>query len=414
MQETDRSSAPPVVIVCGLGRFGLRLAEMLHSKGAEVWIVSNGNTQVERIGLVEKLGIKYIRQNFLDESVWKRIPLEQVNAVIFASANDTSNLQAALELRNASRSVRIVLRMETARLAQRLREDFNIDEVLCPAALSAQAFVEVAQKQPPPEGLPIGPRLTLNARQNGVRILGFMVAALFVSGVIVFHYGKQLSWLNAVYFTTTVMTSVGLGDIHLLDAPTWVKVFGILVMFGGVSLLAVAVSVVSNFLMSGAALKLQAERAARRMRGHVIVVGVGSVGTAVVQALSAKKVPMVVVDANPESDDFRAVQDICPCIVGDARRPEVLVRAGIHHARCLLAVTSEDAANLEIALVANALAMETRPDHRLPVVLRCFDSAMAHRINSVSADYHVLSSAQLAAPVFVEKALLPRTRDFKD
>jgi Trk K+ transport system NAD-binding subunit len=398
-----------VVIVCGLGRFGLRLAEMLQSKGAEVWVVSNGNTQSERVALIEKMGMKYIRQNFLDETVWQKIPLDGVNAVIFAAANDTANLQAALELRSASRDVRIVLRMETARLAQRLRADFSIDEVLCPATLSAQAFAEVAEAQPEPEGLPLGPRLVLNARENGVRILAYLVAALFVSGVVVFHYGKGLSWLNAVYFTTTVITSVGLGDIHLLDSPAWVKLFGILVMFGGVSLLAVAVSVVSNFVMSGAALKLQAERAAQRLRGHVIVVGVGSVGTAVVRALCAKGVPTVVVDANAESDDFRAVQDLCPSIVGDARRPEVLVRAGIHHARCLLAVTSEDAANLEIALVANALAMETRPNHRLPVVLRCFDSAMARRINSVSADYHVLSSAQLAAPVFVEKAMIPRS-----
>ena len=183
----------------------------------------------------------------------------------------------------------------------------------------------------------------------------------------------------------------------------------ILVMFGGVSLLAVAVSVVSNFLMSGAAYQLQAERAARRLRGHVIVVGVGSVGTAVVRALCAKGVPTVVVDAKADSDDFRAVQDLCPTIVGDAKRPEVLVRAGIHHAKCLLAVTSLDAANLEIALVAKEVAKETRPDHRLPVVLRCFDMAMARRINAVSGDYHVLSSAQIAAPVFVEKALIPRS-----
>ena len=157
-----------------------------------------------------------------------------------------------------------------------------------------------------------------------------------------------------------------------------------------------------------AAPELQAERAARRLRGHVIVVGVGSVGTAVVRALCAKGVPTVVVDLNQDTDDFRVVQDLCPTIVGDARRPEVLVRAGIHHARCLLAVTSTDAGNPEISLVTNAVAMETRPKHRLPVVLRCFASVMARRINSVSVDYHVLSSAQLAAPVFIEKAMQPR------
>jgi Trk K+ transport system NAD-binding subunit len=408
MLESDKSPPPPVVIVCGLGRFGVKLAELLQAKGAEVWVISDETTHAERVSLTQSMGLKFIQKNFLDESVWTSIPLEKATAVIFATANDTANLQAALELRAASRDVRIVLRMEAPHLSQRLREDFSIDEVLCPAALSAQTFAEVAERQQAPQGLPLGPSLALNARQNGVIILAWLVAALFVSGVVVFHFGKQLSWLNAVYFTSTLMTSVGLGDIHLLESPAWVKLFGILVMFGGVSLLAVAVSVVSNFLMSGAALQLQAQRAARRLRGHVIVVGVGSVGTAVVRALCAKGVPTVVVDAKADSDDFRAVQDICPTIVGDAKRPEVLVRAGIHHAKCLLAVTSLDAANLEIALVAKEVAKETRPDHRLPVVLRCFDMAMARRINAVSGDYHVLSSAQIAAPVFVEKALMPR------
>lgn len=407
MEESQgaRVSTAPIVIVCGLGRFGLRIVELLRAEGAEVWVISNSATRAESVSNVEHLGVHYIRQNFLDETVWKKVPVEGAKAVIFAGANDTANLQAALELRGNCRTVRIILRMEATRLAERLREDFNIDEVLCPAALSTAAFVEAAERQAAPENLPIGPRLALNARQNAMRYFTWVVAGIFAAGVVVFHYGKSLSWLDAVYFTTTVMTSVGLGDINLLDAKPWVKIFGILVMFGGVSLLAVAVSAMTNFLMSGAVSKLNAERAARRMRGHVIVVGVGSLGTAVVRALREKGVPTVVVDLNPESDDFRVVQDLCPTIVGDARRPEVLVRAGIHHARCLLTVTSTDAGNLEISLIANAVAMETRPQHRLPVVLRCFDAEMARRIHAVSADYHVLSSAQLAAPVFIERAL---------
>jgi hypothetical protein len=56
-------------------------------------------------------------------------------------------------------------------------------------------------------------------------------------------------------------------------------------------------------------------------------------------------------------------------------------------------------------LVAQTLAEERRPPHRpLRLVLRCFDPDLANRVHAVSDVYTLLSSAQIAAPLFVAAA----------
>jgi voltage-gated potassium channel Kch len=97
-----------------------------------------------------------------------------------------------------------------------------------------------------------------------------------------------------------------------------------------------------------------------------------------------------------------------PLLIGDATRPDLLVRAGIDRARALIAAASEDAVNLEIGLTAQSVAEQRRPDNPIRLVLRCFDPDLARRIHAVSSAYILLSSAEVAAPIFVEQALQPR------
>ena len=51
-----------------------------------------------------------------------------------------------------------------------------------------------------------------------------------------------------------------------------------------------------------------------------------------------------------------------------------------------------------------SLVEERRPLRPLRIVLRCFDPDLAHRIHAVSDAYTLLSSAELAAPLFVQQA----------
>lgn len=74
------------------------------------------------------------------------------------------------------------------------------------------------------------------------------------------------------------------------------KLFGILLMFSGIVLVAIIASLLTNFIVSGTALQLRNEFFARRLRGHVVVCGLGQVGVAVARDLQRRGIPVVAVD----------------------------------------------------------------------------------------------------------------------
>jgi voltage-gated potassium channel Kch len=144
---------------------------------------------------------------------------------------------------------------------------------------------------------------------------------------------------------------------------------------------------------------------ASRFRNHIILCGLGSVGYEVAKDLQRQRIPFVVVDATPEDIHARDVASRVPLIIGDATDPETLLRAGFDRARAVVATISNDAVNLEVGLLAQSLAEERRPHRSLRVVLRCFDGDLARRIHDRSDAYTLLSSAEIAAPIFVNEAL---------
>jgi len=129
------------------------------------------------------------------------------------------------------------------------------------------------------------------------------------------------------------------------------------------------------------------------------------VGLAVARDLRGRGVPVVVVDPEGDDEPHRELHMRCPVIVGDAKRPAVLARAGTGRARALVACTSNDALNLEIGLAAQSLGRAARRAVPLRLVLRCFDADLARRIHAVSSDYTLLSEARIAAPRFAAVAL---------
>jgi Trk K+ transport system NAD-binding subunit len=84
-----------------------------------------------------------------------------------------------------------------------------------------------------------------------------------------------------------------------------------------------------------------------------------------------------------------------PVIVGDATVPEVLRQAHAGSARAIVAATSNELANLEVAL----LAREINPDLR--VVVRLADPHLARTFRDAANVRLALSVPSLAAPAFV-------------
>ncbi len=396
------------VIVCGLGRFGLQVVDSLRTCGCMVTVLSDQATNPERIERIEAAGARFVPGDFRNPSARREADMAHARAVVLTTASDVDNLEAALEIRGETPDVRIVMRHSQPRLSRRFAADFGIT-ALTPAELAADAFVEAALAEPTSSRPRSAARQRLSLPRRPIRLEFLLVpsllAGMYAAAIVVFRSTLNLSWIDATYFTTTVVTTVGFGDINLHHAPAWVKLFGVVLMFAGVLLIAMTASLLAVFILTGTADHLRNEFRARRLRNHVVVCGLGSVGTAVARDLHDRGTRVVVVDPQADDELHRETNPRCPVIVGDATRPVILHRAGIERARAVVACTSNDALNIEIGLTAQSLAEGRAVGRPLRLVLRCFDADLARRVHAVSNDYTLLSEAAIAAEVFVRRAV---------
>ncbi len=231
-----------------------------------------------------------------------------------------------------------------------------------------------------------------------LRVL-FGILLLIVVASAYFSLSLGLKAEDAVYFVVTTLTTTGYGDISLLHSGFAAKMAGIVVMLGGTTLSAVLFALISDRLFS---LRLATTLGHWPVpsRGHVVVVGVGDVGVRVCEALLDMEAPIVAVE---KQTDGRYVAQMrgrrVPMVVADATVSSSLEFAQVRHARAIVCVTDHDLINVEVALNARRL----NPDIR--TVVRIQDPAFAARLgNRLGVDV-ALSSAKLAAPVFVSEAL---------
>jgi Trk K+ transport system NAD-binding subunit len=129
--------------------------------------------------------------------------------------------------------------------------------------------------------------------------------------------------------------------------------------------------------------------------GHVVVVGLGNLGTRAIQQLHDLGVPVTAIDKAESARGTRLVRELgIPLIIGDASRPETLREASVHTAQALLAVSTDDVANLEAALQGRQVNPELR------AVLRLFDGDFADRLQRTFGLTSSKSVSYLAAPAF--------------
>ncbi|MEU5252788.1 NAD-binding protein [Streptomyces longwoodensis] len=161
-------------------------------------------------------------------------------------------------------------------------------------------------------------------------------------------------------------------------------------------LLAAVLEALGTFRGAGAL-----RRPPRGMGGHVVLLGLGKIGTRVLVRLRELGIPVVCVEAGAEARGLAVARRLrVPVVLGDVTQEGVLEAAKIHRAHAFLAVTSSDTTNLEAVLYARSV----RPDLR--VVLRLYDDDFATavyrtlRVAYPGAQTRSRSVSHLAAPAF--------------
>ena len=227
--------------------------------------------------------------------------------------------------------------------------------------------------------------------------LRYLVAVLVAMGLIstlVFFLFDNLALVDAVYFTVTIITTTGFGDISLLSAPPALKIFGILLMVLGATTLTLFYALITDAIVS-ARLARALGGVHKQMENHVVVCGLGNIGYRVVEQIVKLGIPVAAVEMKENGHFIPAVQRMgVPVLIADARMPETLRALNVGRARSVVVATDNDIANLETALGARALNPSLR------VVLRLFEPDLAERVERAFGIHISRSVSALAAPAF--------------
>lgn len=235
--------------------------------------------------------------------------------------------------------------------------------------------------------------------------LVFTVLLTLVSTVIVRfgHQNPELSWVDALYFASETITTVGYGDFSFAYQSTFLRLFAVALMFGGVIVTAVLTAFLADLLLSRRFVSTTGRLRARHMRGHIVVVGLGSIGVRVVTDLTAAGYDVLVVEQNESNPFLQTVAELdVPVIFGDSTMRQTLEAARVDHARGVAVVTRDDMENIETGIV---LLEILGSDTKVPIVMRVQGRALGTAINRRFGFENVRSIVDLAAPWFIGAAM---------
>jgi Trk K+ transport system NAD-binding subunit len=250
---------------------------------------------------------------------------------------------------------------------------------------------------------------------NPMFLPAFLAAMCLLTGsTIVLRFCYQphpkMTWLDALYFSTETIATVGYGDFSFLQQPTWLRLFSIMLMFAGVTTTALLVAFIADLLLSRRFAHSAGRRRARHLRNHVIVVGLGSFGSRVVADLTSAGYEVAVVERDENNRFLSSAADLdVPVIFGDATLRQTLESAGVARARAVAVLTQDDMVNIETGIVLREmLSPRVMPDvvrPEVPLVLRVYDRVLGAAVAQRFGFENVRSTVELAAPWFIGAAM---------
>jgi Trk K+ transport system NAD-binding subunit len=473
------------VVLCGLGRVGWRVFDLLKAAGQTLAVVDvEVNPDDPRLA-----GCTVIRGDCRQQDVLEKAGIAQARGVLLLTSDDLVNVSAAFLVRRLNRDARIVVRMFNQNLLTRLGSAVRNTVALSVSALTAPMLALTAatgealgafKLETGPQqvseltvtdasslagrsvsdvcrqhhlvplahsgteceakllldvsgdaklaandrlvvvGSPANLR-TLIAEGRGDLLAGVRWAGavrrwirtlrrtllevdlavkiitpvlfltLFVS-TLIFHYGLDADWADGFYKTVNIVSTGS--DLGGADRSSWAKVFLSVLKLAGAALVAGFTAILTNYLIRarlGGALEVLRVPDS----GHIVVCGLGNVGYRCVEELLAIDERVVAIDRTHDNPFvMTARRQGVPTFIGDATLAEVLRQARADTAKAVIAATSSELANLEIAL----LVRELNPKQR--VVVRLSDAQFADVMREAANIRYAASIPTLAAPAF--------------
>ena len=455
---------PPIgnhVIVCGDGPLAYRIALELTSRYSEdVVVVLPDRSKNHGPEIAALPGVTVLERADLTSETFADAGVASARALALVAQDDLGNFHAGLRAQELNPALRLVLAIFNRRLGEHIRGFFPDCTVLSGTAMAAPSFVAAALGEPAPShvrvsgrtlyvarredveqgqvmcrlavpGDPAGatrllppdapetdadlvlavadgtPRDRLARRRHPVRsVLGMayrlvwnkyglvfaILLAVVLAGFVLLLQIPKYSVANALYLAIMSLTGSALTD----TTRVWPeKISQVILTVDGMALIPVVTALIVGAQLTGS---IRGEP--RPRGGHVIVVGLGNVGTRVCGELHDLGFDLACVDRDPNARGVAMARgNSLPLLIGDAVREDTLRAAGLENAIALVSVTSSDIVNLETALQARAMREDLR------IVLRLVDDDLAQRVQKTVGNVVSRSVSYLAAPAFAAALL---------
>ncbi|WP_275001289.1 NAD-binding protein [Promicromonospora iranensis] len=238
--------------------------------------------------------------------------------------------------------------------------------------------------------------LAITSGWNLLLAAGVLLVVVLV-GALTIMLATGSSWAGALY--EAVLPSLAGSDPDH-DANPVVKVTQVALTVVSVAVIPWVTGVVVDGVVRTQRL-LDAGSPLHPMADHVVVVGLGDLGTRIVRSLDRRGVPVVAVDVDESARGIAVARarDV-PVVIGDARRAAILRAAYVDTAQAIVVVTSGGATTIGVGFAARSIPRSKDATRQLRTVLRVFDKDLSRRIRREIPDSVGLSSSFLAAPSF--------------
>lgn len=236
-------------------------------------------------------------------------------------------------------------------------------------------------------------------------ILSVVLIVLIVSfGTAGYMSIEGWNYLDSIYMTIITITTVGFKEIHDLSFSG--KLFTIILIISGVGTVLYALSTGAKLVLEGELQEIygrkRLEKKLKELKDHFIICGHGRMGKIIARELKGKNSNFVVIEKGTEIPEEK--EDIL-ILEGDATKDDVLKKAGIEKAKCLISVLSTDAENLFVVLSARVL----NPD--LLIVARASEEGSEQKLLRAGAD-RVVSPYYIGGLRIAHTVLKPAVVDF--
>jgi Trk K+ transport system NAD-binding subunit len=447
------------LVVCGDDALALRIVEELTVRyGEQVTVVARSAAAGQARRISRLPGVRVIEQADLDREALLAADLRSARALALLRQDDLGNFHAALRAQELNPRLRLVVAIFNTHLGERIRAFFTDCAVLSEASMAAPSFVAAALGEPAPshvrlagktlylarsedadaglvicglaadepsaaprllasgepgaslvlavaDGVPRNPlaRQRRNPLRTAVRLARLALAskmslafigllAVLAAGFTLLATAGHYSAGNALYFTLLDAAGTAVTSARL---PAPVKVAQFLLTFDGMAFLPLVTAAAV-----GASLTISVRRAHPPPGDHVIVAGLGNVGTRIAGQLHDLGFDVVCIDQNEAAAGVALARRLgLRVVIGQAYLEETLRSAGIDTCQAFVSVTNSDIVNLESALHARALADRPR------VVVRLYDDDLADRVQRTIGNTISRSVSHLAAPAFAAAML---------